>query len=77
MDPVQDHGWFSDHRVGADFSGTRIHRVANDINRVNIEPDESMLKHSRDLPSFTCGTTIAPPMSHPAKGTVSGNLRNM
>ena len=43
--------------------------MAHDVYRVNIEPDESMLKHSRDLPSFTCGTTIALPNEPSGQGS--------
>jgi hypothetical protein len=42
--------------------------MADDVYRVNIEPDESMLKQSRDLPSFTCGTTTALPNEPSGQG---------
>jgi hypothetical protein len=59
--PLQNHGRVSGHRVDADFTGDWVQRMADDVDRVNIQANESMLKHSRDLPNLTCGTTIALP----------------
>lgn len=74
-DPLQHHGRVSGHGAVADFAGGRVQCMAHDVDRVNIQTDESMLKHSRDLPNFTCGTTIPPPTSRRAKGAVNGNPR--
>lgn len=45
--------------------------MTDHIGRVNIQTKESMLKHCRDLPNLTCGTTIAPPRAVQATGTAN------